>query len=62
MPPKDLVAITPADLEAAIIKLPPHWIIWEGFVLTYYKIHDHVLDGRMRLFAPKWDSPYGWIL
>jgi hypothetical protein len=50
---EDPDAVTPAALEAAILRLPPNWMIWKGFVVTYYQIQDTVLDGKMIPFANK---------
>lgn len=56
-PPRGFDAMTPAALAAAITKLPPHWMIWEGFVLTYYDIQDNVLAGKMTPFADQLQYP-----
>jgi len=50
-------AMTPAALAAATTKLPPHRMIWEGFVLTYYDIQDNVLAGKMTPFADQLQYP-----
>jgi len=39
--PGDLVAMTPAALQAATTRLPSDWTICEGFVLTNYHIQDN---------------------
>jgi len=56
-PPEDLEVVTPAALEAVILRLPPNWMIWKGFVLTYYQIQDTVLDGKMTPFANELEYP-----
>ncbi len=48
--PEGLNAMTPAALEVATIKLPPNWMVWGGFMLTYYHIQDNIIK-NLRPFA-----------
>jgi len=49
-PPEGFDAMTPAALEVAKIKLPPNWMVWGGFALTYYHIQDNIIK-NLRPFA-----------
>lgn len=42
--------MTPDALEVAMRKLPPNWMIWGGFALTFYHIQDNLIK-NLRPFA-----------
>jgi hypothetical protein len=49
-PPGGFDAMTPDALEVAMRKLPPNWMIWGGFALTFYHIQDNLIK-NLRPFA-----------